>query len=534
MRKSIMIGILAAAAMVSCQKDGSGVGGNGRSAMGVRVSDGRSWSKGAESAPGGVLLYSQPLSLSSGDAVLEVYLSDIRSEKAPENAAPEAASKGAVTTTDNIGSLYGSLKLSAYDESGRIYTSYDTDGRGTAMSNVSVTYSGGSWTLAGGPYWWPEGGSLHLCSYSPSSASEWGGSVPSFRYSDGAMHASFSYSIPAYGSDADAELQPDLLVGIDMDQTGTPEASREGYRTADITLTHALTAVRFTRGDIADCHITDVTLENLHPYGTGDLDGSTGEWTWSASGTPVTYSQSFDKTLTGSDKPARESYEGGSLDASSYGERTFMVIPQALPENARIVIYVEDEIHPIELPVGRMSGANASVLGDWSGYAGKMLTFAVTAPRVGQVRVRVCEGTSGSSRTNMCFQNAGLQNIYIRAALVGNWVGTKDGKESIIAPWSEDDGSFTGLVGYKSESTYWYYDPTEEIYYYKYAVAPGSYTSDLFGEFHSPSVPVSLGKSGYTGIRLELASMAQAVPADAEKKSVTAAGWSSTAIGKLN
>lgn len=138
------LGILTCA--VSCQKEnGLGISGKGRE---IKVKLGMDLITKSGEDPAEEFLFAVPFVTDSGQELsLEAFISDI----------PEGfqgyATKGAPVTTDNLASLYGSFKTTVY-KGDDVYTDPVSE---TPMSGVTVTGADdGSWSLEGGPYYWPE------------------------------------------------------------------------------------------------------------------------------------------------------------------------------------------------------------------------------------------------------------------------------------------------------------------------------------------------------------------------------------------
>lgn len=60
-------------------------------------------------------------------------------------------------------------------------------------------------------------------------------------------------------------------------------------------------------------------------------------------------------------------------------------------------------------------------------------------------------------------------DVYVRVAIIGNWVITENNVDTVVGTWSPVEGQYN--------STDWFTDGS--YYYYKYVVAPGDSTSDL-------------------------------------------------------
>ena len=277
------------------------------------------------------LLFSVPVKSDAGEEyTLEAWISDT------ECGMPET--KGIPTTKDNL----QSFKTKAYCNDLSVYS---------GMKEATATKNGEGWSYDK-TYKWPaaEYCPLTFCSYAPGDLDITLESSP--------KAASFTYTLPEPTEDSnDAVNQKDLLFAMDThDRSDTGEI--------DINFKHALTAVKFIKGEISNCTISSISLVNFHDSGTAKCDN--GNLTWTAGTTTENYTQSFN---TGVD----DLNDGESLDLDKDHEsRTFMVIPQKLPNNAKIVISLDSST--ITYDVG---SATDTKVKDWSEYAGKTVTFKV-------------------------------------------------------------------------------------------------------------------------------------------------------------
>ncbi|MBR5175338.1 MAG: fimbrillin family protein [Bacteroidales bacterium] len=494
----IIIGVIALGCIASCQRDKKVSTSDDRDVILVRVNE-SSQTRSAEEASPQELLFSVPAILDNGDSVVvNAFISDMDEF--------ELETRGAAITNANIGTRLGSFPTSVYKD-GATYV----DETGLSMANVTVRYqTSGDWELVDGLYHWPSDGSdITFCSYAPTGVT----GLTNINWHNGAS-LSFNYSLPApAGADAsgnysDAMNQPDILFAMDPQNENDRVKASDGKRYADIQFNHALVAVRFTRGNIDDCTIETIALKGF--YGAGSATATLTEgatvhgnattygdklnFTWTTSGTTKDYVQSFNKELKSTDAsqdPTQHTVTGASLDASSDGSRTFMMIPQVLATGATLEIKVKERIHPLTVVLTNTTDGSGNPidnkLKDWSGYAGKIITISVNSVKQGElVDVEITDQVSGKVKTNAKVTNTKYGDpVYVRVAIIANWVKA-DG--TIIYPYEVDN--IAGDSNFEGVNTDWVYD-SDGFYYYKHKMAPNTSVT-LFTKFTSPAPPSTI------------------------------------------
>lgn len=379
-----------------------------------------------KSAPGvktEELLFSMPIATEEGETlVLQAFISEM-----PDAFQSEAAlTKGAVVTTENLSSLYGSFTTSVF-KNGVQYT----DDQGKSMSSVTVSRSTGEWALVGEPYHWPvDDTEIIFCSSAPIgdarvSGINWnGGSTLSFNYND----------TPA-GAGNDAKNQKDLIFGINAQK----ESDHAQY--AWINFSHALVGVKFIKGDIDNCTVKSIALSNFKSAGTatGTPGNNKVAFAWSNQSTLKTYSQTFNKTVTGLDDKA-------SLDPTTDGSCTFMMMPQVLDASATLKVVVDDSgtEHVILVNLGSITAeqagnaTNAGKLKDWSSYAGQIITFRISRGKTFTFEVTPNEGVDLSK-----FDYAGGEGDFtVKSYMTQHTQGDDEYKPvSWTMDYSTDDGA---------------------------------------------------------------------------------------------
>lgn len=512
MRKtSILYALSILMCAVSCQKEnGLGVSDKARE---IKVKLGIDQITKSGNASSEEFLFAVPFVTDSGEELsLEAYMSDIQDDFS------SYATKGVPVSTDNLASKYGQFKTTVFKDD-NVYADPVSK---KAMSGITVTGADdGSWSLEKGPYYWPEeDDELIFCSSAPYSAP----GVTNIGWNKGTK-LTFDYSNTPGGNDNDAKAQKDLIFGINSNSRASHPKEGECY--AWINFSHALTAVKFIRGEIESCTINTVTMKNF--YGTGSASAviNTAEgddrglkFTWTPSGALKTYVQTFGNAIGEAGKTGAVA-QNGTLDPSDDESCTFMMIPQKLATTATIEISltVGSSTRTVSLNIGSITeekagtAANAAKLKDWSTYAGKVITLRVNTSSIATVSVEDQVDVSTGVKSNLVITNTGTVQEYIRASIKGNWF-TNSGM--IVAPWYYDPADPTAFgfddslpTGETGSGNRWIYK--DGFYYYTGAVSPGQETgTQLFQKFTACSAPVS-------GCHLEMAIIAQAVKYDANK-----------------
>ncbi len=186
------------------------------------------------------------------------------------------------------------------------------------MENVEVTRDNG-WAPRK-EYLWPGSGTLHILAYSPyceSGESSGVTALPSANPTDAPV---LSYTVPD-----DVTDQTDLLYATPKDASASPCA---------LTFSHALAGVRFITGlEMRPCTVKSITISGV--AASGELNLETGEWTGVTGSKAYTSAQeAVLEAEAGSDYVA----EGTAI---SDDEHTFMLIPQALGDEAAVTLTID-------------------------------------------------------------------------------------------------------------------------------------------------------------------------------------------------
>ena len=273
----------------------------------------------------------QPLHGGDGNTPLYLHTLYIDSIASPSSDSRPDTAVLTRATPVKTATLYESIGMLAAAFNGSwSETSYRPD----YMYDVEVTKAS-NWTTS---YHWPTlTGGIRFFAYAPYHGE---GIVLSDKTKAGSP--TITYTVPA-----DVADQKDLLFANSTytTPTGTPNANNA----AALTFSHALTAVRFVCGDnMQGGTVKSVSLKNVCSKGTLNY----GTHSWSDVDTPADFSQTLDKSTTGTPNEAL------TTDA-----QTFMMIPQTLPDGAQIEVVFTDyagtdhtltaDIKGTEWPIGK-------------------------------------------------------------------------------------------------------------------------------------------------------------------------------------
>ncbi|MBP3483099.1 MAG: fimbrillin family protein [Alistipes sp.] len=248
------------------------------------------------------------------------------------------ATRNVPVTMDNF---YSSFNVYGYAFEGV----WSEDNTPSLIDNESVSKIDGIWQTVN-PHIWPGEGYVRFYAYAPADLS--GLSVSAAKGTP-----KFSYTVPS-----DVADQKDLLIAA-------TELEGNGDTPVKLTFRHPLTAVKFvTSANIIGGTINSLSVKNVYGTGTFTPDVS-GAGAWSGQSTAVSYSQNL--ALSVSDGVADQEVAAGA--------KTFMLMPQTLPDGANITVNFTDS-------KGDTFDLTASVAGTvWP--MGKTVTYSISTANIG-------------------------------------------------------------------------------------------------------------------------------------------------------
>ena len=270
------------------------------------------------------------------------------------------ATRGVPVNDDNFSEVCKSFGVTALTPDGQ-----------TLMDDEEIgDYSGGVWLPEETRYWPSDEMEIDFYAYAPyyyNDKKMFGeGGATKVNISDRSIE--FSYIVPlSIGRTDDASAQPDIMFchkacsknGVDPETGAVP-----------LHFQHALAGVRFVAGDISQCTVKTITIENV--YGEGScvyaFDDGDGTFTWKTSGDATSsFCQTFNVAVA-------DSQTGEQQITDKNPVTTFMMIPQVLPENAGIKVELLMPDKSTETLTGSLNGQK------WE--AGNIYTYKISTESI--------------------------------------------------------------------------------------------------------------------------------------------------------
>lgn len=267
-----------------------------------------------------------PLVLNSPEADRPLYLHTYESKKIGFNPGEEAEALtrgNQITSADELIKFHTNFKVfAAKQSSNETYIDWVETRKAGGDNNV--------WHTDKTEYW-PGEEILGFNAVSP--ASEFNNLKSLTRTSNS---LSFSYEAKKGSADKDAEAQCDLLLAS---SSCNKSGSTQGK--APLHFYHGLSAVKFAIRDVLGGEVVNIKISGVNSKGdcvfTNDASGVAGSFVWSNQSEKTTFSQNFNyKFADRYVNPSEESQD--LLINSSMPEKTFMMIPQQIPEDAEIIV----------------------------------------------------------------------------------------------------------------------------------------------------------------------------------------------------
>lgn len=234
-----------------------------------------------------------------------LYTDSIASPSSDDRPDTAALTRATPIKNDN---MYNSFGVSAYSYTGSWSESRTPD----YFYNATASKSGSDYVLSSAYYWPGASYKMRFFAYAPKDNGHYVLSGSAYAGSP-----VISVTVPV-----DVNEQEDLLVAKTDELDGNTNAA------VPLTFRHALTAIRFVCGaDMQGGTVKSVSLKNVYSSGAYNM----GTQTWSGVGTPATFPQTLDRSITGiPDEPL-------TVDA-----QTFMMVPQTLPDGAQLEVVFTD------------------------------------------------------------------------------------------------------------------------------------------------------------------------------------------------
>ena len=314
------------------------------------------------------------------DGTVPIYLHTLYTDSIQSLPDDEAETRAAPVSAANIYTSFGVL---AYTYTG----AWDGTQSPNYMYDVPVSKSGNAWTPPSTYYWPGEAYKVRFFAYAPKSNN-------AYRLSgQTAGHPTLTCTVPD-----DVADQADLLVAASGEINGNSNIP------VNLTFHHALTAVKFVCGnDMKAGTVKSVTLKGVYATGTYNLETAA----WSDVRTPKNFSQTLDA--------ATEGTEGSALTSAA---QTFMMLPQTLPDTAKIEIVFDD---------GQAEHTLTGAIGKQVWPMGKTVTYKISTSSINW------EYTLSVTGTEHFTHDGGTNSYQITSYRTNSIKGTKE-----PAPWTAE------------------------------------------------------------------------------------------------
>lgn len=203
---------------------------------------------------------------------------------------------------------------------------------------VPLGDDGNTWYVKEPKYFWPDEKQLRFNAFAPASAES---ALNGLNI--GGETLSFTYTVPVSDSEPriDAEKQPDIMLATTVCSRKTGSLN-SNY--APLNFRHALSAIKFAVRDVANGKIIDITLKGLSGSGSCTFHPdreSAPAFEWSGLGEKnAEYKQTFNYETTEHEYNDIPSLSNATVinDTEGMNDKTFMLIPQTISDNAELII----------------------------------------------------------------------------------------------------------------------------------------------------------------------------------------------------
>ena len=316
-----------------------------------------------------------------------LYTDSIESPSLDSNPDTAVLTRSVPIKDDN---MYNSFGVSAYSYTG----SWNENKTPNYFYNVAASKSGSGYNLSSTYYWPGTAYKMKFFAYAPKDNGR-------YMLSGSTHSGSPTISVTIPGS---VDEQKDLLVAK------TDELAGNTNTAVPLTFHHALTAIRFVCGDdIQGGTVKSVSLKNVCSKGIYNM----GTQSWSNVDTPVTFSQTLNKSTTGT-----------ANEALTSEAQTFMMIPQNLPDGAQLEVIFTDN-----------SNTDHTLTADIEGTVwpiGKTVTYKISSSSINWTYTLAVSRPAD-------FSYAGGTQQYSVTSYRQNTQGMKEAVRW-TAQYSEDDG----------------------------------------------------------------------------------------------
>ena len=246
------------------------------------------------------------------------------------------------------------------------------------MDHVEIKKSADSWKPET-DYFWLNGKPLDFYAWYPYNSAEGANGIPAGMTLKQENFSSISYTVPT-----DVSKQEDLMFAVNKNAS----EPKDGKATS-LDFKHSLAAVKFVVGDLpTGTKVTSVALKGVKYK--GDLAVTAGN----NGVAQLAWSNLANETVNFTQATTKEVKENDTDNAITNENQTFFMMPQTLPDDAKVEVVVEDEKASKVTLTGLLQDATAAEGAKNKWEAGNTYTYRVNSSGV-QAEVTFFKGRNG-------------------------------------------------------------------------------------------------------------------------------------------
>mgnify|MGYP000017146046 CR=1 FL=1 len=248
------------------------------------------------------------------------------------------------------------------------------------MDHVEIKKSGDSWKPET-DYFWLNGKSLDFYAWYPYNSAEGTNGIPAGMTLNQDDFSSISYIVPT-----DVSKQEDLMFAVNKNASEPADGNA-----TSLVFKHSLAAVKFVVGDLpTGTKVTSVALKGVQykgKFAVGTDDKGEVQIAWMKNSSNVT--RDFTQATT------KEVKENDTDNAITKEDQTFFMMPQTLPDNAKVEVVVENQKGESATLTGALQDATAAVGAKNKWEAGNTYTYSISLSGIITAEITFFKGTNG-------------------------------------------------------------------------------------------------------------------------------------------
>ena len=247
------------------------------------------------------------------------------------------------------------------------------------MDHVEIKKSADSWKPET-DYFWLNGKSLDFYAWYPYNSAEGTNGIPSGMTLNQEDFSSISYIVPT-----DVSKQEDLMFAVNKNASEPADG-----KATSLDFKHSLAAVKFVVGDLpTGTKVTSVALKGVKYK--GDLAVTTDD----KGEVQFTWSNLANETGDFTQATTKEVKENDTDKAIIKEDQTFFMMPQTLPDDAKVEVVVEDEKASKVTLTGALQDATAAEQAKNKWEAGNTYTYSISLSGIITAEITFFKGING-------------------------------------------------------------------------------------------------------------------------------------------